>query len=264
MVPFQGSRSTLSQGKVGKHTGYAMESIEVISLVYKSVKYLEHISRELEMMPGSVPGWDVKVRLVANDPTAKVRDALSRVDVPVYIYFDQQPESYYLNRVYRCYNTAVALSRCSHVCLINSDMIFSKGWLSNLLKHHNGVNIPCSRLVESGKMPSGRYGLSHNLGRVPWEVNRQAWEQVVLNTSQNELFEGGLYMPCVLDRSRFLKAGSFPEGNIYDNGIGTLGNFLRSGDEYFFNEVLGKKFGMRHVTVFDSLVYHIQEGEKDE
>ena len=37
-----------------------------------------------------------------------------------------------------------------------------------------------------------------------------------------------------------------------------------SGDDYYFHEILEKKFGMKHITVFDSPVYHIIEGEKDE
>jgi hypothetical protein len=57
----------------------------------------------------------------------------------------------------------------------------------------------------------------------------------------------------------------YPEGNVYSGGIGAYKTtFMRSGDEYYFNDILGKKYGMRQVTAFDSIVYHIQEGEKDE
>jgi len=31
-----------------------------------------------------------------------------------------------------------------------------------------------------------------------------------------------------------------------------------------FEEILEKKYGMTHITALDSLVYHFQEGEKDE
>lgn len=55
----------------------------------------------------------------------------------------------------------------------------------------------------------------------------------------------------------------YPEGNIYDDGIGTLGRFVKSGDAYYFDDILRVKYNMKHITVFDSLVYHIQEGEKD-
>ena len=73
-------------------------------------------------------------------------------------------------------------------------------------------------------------------------------------------------MPCILQKERFLDSGKYPEGNIYHNGIGTFnsgGQFTKSGDAYYFYDVLTDKYNMKHVTVFDSLVYHIQEGEKD-
>ena len=38
----------------------------------------------------------------------------------------------------------------------------------------------------------------------------------------------------------------------------------KAGDDYFFHNVLEAKHNMKHITVFNSLVYHIQEGEKDE
>ena len=38
--------------------------------------------------------------------------------------------------------------------------------------------------------------------------------------------------------------------------------FARNGNEAL--EKLEKDYNMKHITVFDSLVYHIQEGEKDE
>ena len=37
----------------------------------------------------------------------------------------------------------------------------------------------------------------------------------------------------------------------------------KAGDAYYFQDILEKKYGMKHVTVFDSPVYHIIEGEKD-
>ena len=55
----------------------------------------------------------------------------------------------------------------------------------------------------------------------------------------------------------------YPNGNIYHDGVGTLGRFVKSGDAYYFDDVLTLKYNMKHMTVFDSLVYHIQEGEKD-
>ena len=66
------------------------------------------------------------------------------------------------------------------------------------------------------------------------------------------------------EKDKFVLSGMYPEGNVYSTGIGTVSGYMvQSGDDYFFKK-LEKQFNMKHITVFDSLVYHIQEGEKDE
>jgi hypothetical protein len=71
-------------------------------------------------------------------------------------------------------------------------------------------------------------------------------------------------MPAIFSKDLFINSGMYPEGNIYPNGIGTLsGPVIQSGDDYYF-KLLEKRFGMKHITVFNSVVYHLQEGEKDE
>ena len=143
-------------------------------------------------------------------------------------------------------------------------MVFSTDWLTNLLKHHNGVNIPTSKLVESGKMMSGTHGVSFNCGRHPNSINYELWGQITSQLKKDEIHNNGLYMPCVFEKTRFIESGLYPEGNIYKDGIGTLrrDGTIQSGDDWYFRK-LEDVYGMKHITVFDSLVYHIQEGEKD-
>lgn len=239
------------------------KNLEIISLIFKSTDYLDLIYNELKSDKCKVHGWDITLRIVANDATPEIINKLKTLDIPYSIYIDPKPDDYYLNRVYRCWNYAGQNSKADNICFVNSDMVFSDGWLDNLLKHHNGINIPCSRLVESGKMPSGLHGVGYDCGRTPTSINLSLWNETVARLKRNELHSGGLFMPCIFDKKRFIESGMYPEGNIYDNGIGTLGRYMKSGDAYFFDDILAKKYGMRHVTVFDSLVYHIQEGEKD-
>lgn len=239
------------------------KNIEIVSLIFKSCDYLDLIHKELESDNCKVDGWDVSYRIVANDATQEVITKLKSLGIPYTLYNDSKPDDYYLNRVYRCWNFAGETSTSDNICFVNSDMIFSKDWLVNLLKHHDGSNIPCSRLVESGKMLSGTHGISYNCGRGPKEINYELWGQVVNQTKSDMVSKGGLYMPCVFEKSRFIESGMYPEGNIYTDGIGTLNGFLESGDSWYFKK-LERVYGMTHITVFDSLVYHIQEGEKDE
>ena len=241
------------------------KNIEIISLIFKSVEYLQLIYEQLTSVHCHVPDWRVGLRIVANDATPDVLARLHELNIPYTVYNDSKPNDYYLNRVYRCWNHAGFTSTYDNICFVNSDMIFSSNWLTNLLHHHDGTHIPTSRLVESGKIRSGTYGISYNCGRHPKQINYDQWGTCVATHIKHEVHERGLYMPCVFETSRFIESGGYPEGNIFRDGIGTQTRkaFLQSGDAWFF-EKLTSEYGMKHITVFDSLVYHIQEGEKDE
>jgi hypothetical protein len=238
------------------------KEIEVISLIFKSEDYLNLIHNEMKSKKSNVFGWDVKFRIVANDATEEIIEKLKSLDIPYSIYNDPNPNDYYLNRVYRCWNFAGKTSQYNNICFVNSDMVFSDGWLSNLLKHHDGKNIPCSRLVESGKLLSGQHAISYNCGKTPNEIDYKKWHDVVDRLTNESIQNGGLFMPCIFETKKFIEFGMYPEGNIYRDGVGTLNGFVQSGDDWFFKK-LERDYGMKHITVFDSLVYHIQEGEKD-
>lgn len=246
------------------------KTIELIALIFKSEDYLDLIVNEFRSVRTIADGWDVSLRIVANDATPEIIAKLDELkesntlkkEIKVSIYNDPKPNDYYLNRVYRCWNYAGQTCQADNLCFINSDMVFSDNWLGNLLKHHDGVNIPCSRLVESGKMRSGTYGISYDFGRNPKNIDTEGWITAANEWSQDMVKDGGLYMPCVFEKKRFIESGMYPEGNIYTDGVGTLNGFVQSGDDWFFKK-LNKEYGMKHITVFDSLVYHIQEGEKD-
>lgn len=241
-------------------------NIELIGMIYKSVQYLDLMVSELQKEYCKVDGWDVGFSIVANDANDKVLNRLEELDIPYSVYNDPKPDDYYLNRVYRCWNFAGRTSKYDNICFVNSDMVFSNDWLSNLLKHHDGVNIPCSRLVESGKMLSGLNAIGNmNFGRTAKAIDFKAWYTFAGMTKENRTAQRGLFMPCVFNKQRFIESGMYPEGNIYsDRRAGSMvGGVIMSGDDYYFR-LLEHRFGMKHITVFDSVVYHIQEGELDE
>lgn len=240
------------------------KNLEIIGLIYKSLDYLDLLESQLKSDFCKVEGWNIGVRIVANDANQKVLNKLKNLNINYSVYNDPKPNDYYLNRVYRCWNYCGTTSQYDNICFVNSDMVFSENWLVNLLKHHDGKNIPTSRLIESGKMPSGTHGFSYNCGKTAKQINYQLWDTISKRYSLNEIRDGGLYMPCVFETKKFIESGMYPEGNIYVNGIGNLGIMIKSGDAYYFQDILQNKHEMKHITVFDSLVYHIQEGEKDE
>ena len=249
------------------------KNIEIIAMIYKSLGFLDFITDQLKSPKCKANGWDVGVRVVANDASEKVVNRLKAGDIPYSIYNDPKPEDFYLNRVYRCSNYGAQSSEYDNICFVNSDMAFTEGWLENLLKHHDGVNIPCSRLVESGRIPvaTTRHGVPQNFGTTPKEFNQLALETFAKEISEDRTESSGLFMPCVFEKLKFITAVMYPEGNIfYAAGdsfeVGRPNDVTpyASGDAFFFNDILKKRFGMKHITAFDSIVYHIQEGEKAE
>jgi len=238
-------------------------SIEIIALIYRSTLYLDFICKQLLSEFNKVPGFDIMLRVVANDPTASVQEALPSTAVPYSIYNDSKPNDYYLNRVYRCWNYAGTSSSADHICFVNSDMAFSPNWLTNLVKHHDGKNIVTSKLVESGRMPSSTHAHGKNFGMHPNEFRYAEWLSYASEISKPHTLPSGLFMPVLINKDTFVKSGGYPEGNIYTTGVGThsTGRCVRSGDDFYFNVTLKQKYGMRHITAFDSVIYHFQSGE---
>ncbi len=238
-------------------------------MVYKSPDYTRFIAHELATTRAATR-FPVSVRIVANDPVWQVEDVLDdvgfRLEVPTSVYYDPKPSDYYLNRVYRCWNHCVQQSFCENVCLVNSDMLFDTNWLTNLIKYADEY-LPTSLLVESGKLTSGTNAISKDFGRHPKTLDNQAFRSYsneLTQTNHNETRPGGLFMPCIFNRSKFLQLGGYPEGNIYNDGAGTRnGPVIQSGDAWFFDRYCSA-YNVSHITVMDSVVYHIQEGEMDE
>jgi hypothetical protein len=207
----------------------------------------------------------VSFRLVANDPTTALELYLKKLDIPHTIFRNQDPNEYYINRVYKAWNKAGSTSSAEYICFVNSDMAFSPNWLKNLIKHLTPNRILTSRLVESGKMPSGTHGISKYFGNTPQSYDERAFLEFAEQISNDATSPSGLYMPLLIQKDLFTKSGGYPPGNIYTDGIGTCnGPVVKSGDAYYFEDNLKINFGTSHCTVFDSIVYHFQEGELDE
>jgi hypothetical protein len=243
-----------------------MKTIEVISLIYKSPSYFDFIAKQFSDYCPNTDQYETSFRFIANNPTQKLLDhARSRTDVKTDVYLSDK-ESYYINRVYLGYNFGVMTSEADYVCLVNSDDCFSPGWLFNLYKWSSTKPvIAASRLIESGKLKSGQHGIEKYFGNSPENYQESEFIEFSKSISQiDSAVRGGLYMPMLISRDIFLKAGGFPPGNICEDGVGGRGRVLKAGDDFFFHDVLEKKFNLMHITPLDSNVYHFQEGEKDE
>ena len=180
------------------------KNLEIIGLIFKSLDYLDLLESQLKSDFCKAEGWNIGIRIVANDANEKILNKLKNLNINYSIYNDPKPKDYYLNRVYRCWNFCGQSSKYDNICFVNSDMVFTKNWLSNLLKHHDGINIPTSRLIESGKMPSGIHGISIDCGKNANKIDYNRLFKVSEIISENKILEKGLYMPCIFEKSKFL------------------------------------------------------------
>lgn len=229
--------------------------ISVVCLIYKSTKYANFVWDSFNRYTKEK---NAEFLFIANDATEKVKKHLKENNLPHLIFENDDKEEYYLNRVYRAFNYGGFNAPGEIIVFVNSDMAFSHDWLENLLKNIKKDRIICSRLIESGKMITGKHGINKNFGQRQEEFNDNQFQKFSEKIKKPEIREGGLFMPCAINKDSFVRSGGYPIGNRKeDDGSET------SGDYIFFYEKL-KPMGISHFTSFDSIVYHIQEGEIDD
>ncbi|MEI6479409.1 MAG: glycosyltransferase family A protein [bacterium] len=230
-----------------------IHKVTVICLIYKSTGYADFVYKSFLKHTK-----DAEFLFVANDATEKVKEYLKSNNLPHVIFDNEDPTEHYLKRVYRAWNYGGMNAKGDVIVFVNSDMAFSDNWLPNLLKHLDTRSIVCSRLVESGKLLSGRYAIMKNFGGTYGEFDEKAFHIFAGKTAKDELRSGGLYMPCAMYKEMFVKSGGYPIGNRKEVDGSEI-----SGDFILFYEKLAP-MGVGHYTSFDSIVYHVQEGEMDE
>jgi len=239
--------------------------VSIICLIYQDVNWLDFL---YEQVLKYTELKDCEFYFIANQPTEDVINYLSENYIPHYIFEPEEvhKNEHYINNVYRAYNYGVSKAKGDYVVLINSDMAFTEGWLDNLIKHHDGTNCISSRLVESGRLRTGKYGIEKNFGYTYADYKEDDFQQFSELIKLENIKDGGLYMPLFVRKDHFDMVGGYPAGNItkdsdvFNPEIAVVGAPLISGDTAFILKL--SSFGIKHSTAFDSVVYHFQEGEK--
>ncbi|OGG39310.1 hypothetical protein A3J20_01925 [Candidatus Gottesmanbacteria bacterium RIFCSPLOWO2_02_FULL_42_29] len=241
--------------------------ISIVCLVYKSTKWLQFVYDQI------LRHTDLSNKeffFVANDANENIQNYLKNHYIPHYIFnnTEEHKKEWYINNVYRAFNFGAHVAKGEYVLFINSDMAFSTNWVENMFEEMNGKNCIASRLVESGKMPSGRHGISKNFGQFREQYDEQGFLNYADTIRENAIIDGGLFMPLLIRRDDFLSVGGYPEGNIIPNSdifnpkYAKPGDSLISGDFVLMQRL--KTRGIQHQTCFNSVVYHFQEGELDD
>lgn len=222
-------------------------AVTLVVLVYRSLRWLDWCMKGVD---SSAQGVRYRWLVVANDGTDEVvSDPRISVD-----FCNDDPNEFYINRVYRAWNEGVRQATTPLVCMLNTDMIGADHWLDTLVAARKGSpqTVPTSLLVESGKLPSGMPEHVKDFGRTPDTFDRAAFlEHAEAIRRPFETEPGRLYMPILVERQEFFDVGGYPEGNP----PGT------TGDKDLIRRYA--EAGFQHTTCLDSVVYHIQLGEQD-
>jgi hypothetical protein len=248
-----------------------MPNISIISLIYKSTRFADAVYDSIVKYTPLIEGWQAEFFFVANDADDRVIKHIQGRGIKCVIQNNDRktdeelfgmgigwPE--YISRVYKGWNRAI-LEAQDIVVLVNSDCLFSPGWLENLLKHARQDRVVCSQLFERkhpkyGIFPGAYHG---EFGNHPDNFNEDEFLQAARNVSRPILRQGGAYMPCLFYKDIALNAGMYPEGNIAGKNFNHI---VRYGDEDFFLRLA--MLGVSHVTAMDSIVYHFKEGEMED
>jgi len=227
-------------------------SVTIAMLIYRSQQWLSFALGGLAWARNRTP---YRVMVVGNDAEPRVM-ATGRVDID---HRNADPTEHYLSRVYRAWNAAVAAAETDWVVMINSDMYVSDYWLDALVheKIWKPKSLPCSLLVESGRIPSAMPEYVRNLGTTIDWFDREAWRRHAGSLrlrGDGKREPGRLFMPVLVDRQEFADIGGYPSGNVL-----TPNGCVVSGDRILFDKYAAA--GYEWVTCLDSVVYHVQEGE---
>lgn len=242
-----------------------MPKVSIVCLIYKSTDWLQFVYDQIVKHTNLT---DNEFYFVANDACPEVLGYLKDHDIPHCIHnnTEEQKKEWYINNVYRAYNTGGKMAKGEYIVFINSDMAFTPGWLDKLMDKIDNNKVVCSRLVERGVMRSGLYGIEKYFGSFPRDYNEESFIAYSSVVAEDKLMPGGLYMPILIKTEHFNQIGMYPEGNIvrgsdmYNPIYAIPGQQCMTGDRVLVAKL--KNIGVLHWTNFNSIVYHFQEGEK--
>jgi hypothetical protein len=249
--------------------------ISYVCLIYKSVEYLKFLHEQFFKFTTLNDGDEFF--FVANDATDDVLNYLADNNIKHYIHTNtsEQKKEWYINNVYRAWNVSIMKSVGEYIVFLNSDFAFSEGWAEKLKNKVNNNICVCSRLVERGRnaggLESGKYGIEKSFGTNPHNYREKDFNNYCNLISKNEINDGGLFMPLMIKKEYLEKVNYYPEGNILygsdifnpiyvsSDDVYKYGKKCISGDLVLMEKL--KKIGISQYTIFDSIVYHFQQGE---
>lgn len=240
--------------------------ITVGMLIYANPAYLINCLKSLDAHPNE--GIEQDYLVVANDPWPAVYEYLKskeydsfckslKGNVKTVIHHNEPLDPYWIQNVYGGWNRVLSECTNDYIAFVNSDMLFTDNWLSELAKYpkydYNKI-IPTSRLVEGGRMPSLPGLISKNFGQSLAELDVDGFEKYAKEISESRSFtwDIGAFMPSLFKADVLRSIGGWHKNQ---NGV--------PGDQITMF-LLNRNLGMRRIMCHDSIVYHWQRGESAE
>jgi glycosyltransferase involved in cell wall biosynthesis len=245
--------------------------VTLICLIYSGIDWLAFAYGELLKLQKEFEKGLVDILFCANDATPEVIEYLKENRIPHIEFNNLNPSEHYISRVYRAYNFATTQAKSKYCLLVNSDMAYSPGFLSKILLDRKDDSFVVARLIESGTLKPGPLAIKKNFGKTIKKFDRKSFYKFAAKKEEKGLRAGGLFMPLLVNRMKFIALGGFPEGNLIPGcidsyittgkyEIATPGEICISGDAAFFERA--QTNGVSHVTSLRAVAYHFQEGEK--
>ena len=219
--------------------------VTLVMLIHRSLRWLDWCMDGVDSSKQSTP---YRWLIVGCDATDEVI-ADPRIGLD---FRNDSKHEFYINRIYRAWNAGVLEAPTQNVIMLNSDMLGADYWIDELIAAKESIwsTVPTSRLVESGRLPSGMPEYVMDFGTNPDEFRKNDFIAHAASIRESGTAPGRLFMPILVDRQEFIDVGMYPEGNP----PGTTGDkdLIRRYTEA----------GFQHVTVNGSVVYHVQLGEQ--
>jgi len=251
-----------------------MEKISIISLIFQSTAYAEFVYNSVMKHTKEIQSGDAEFYFIANDATDEVLKFLKEKNYPHHINNNPRrsedelfrmgyayPE--YISRVYAGYNYGIKVSENPIVTLINSDMSFSPDWLENLKKRLTREVVVSPMIIQPHhkfRNPlNGSFCEHYEFGQTIRAFNEDAFLKKAEELKNDSVSIGNLFMPMMVYKDLLEKVGYYPEGNL---SYGAYHRILRTGDAELFTRLAA--IGVKHINSNDSVVYHLNEGEKKE
>jgi hypothetical protein len=123
-----------------------MVKISIACLIYKSTRWLAFVYDQVRKYTDLT---DNEFYFVANDACDNVLTYLKENNIPHYIHnnTEEQRKEWYINNVYRAWNTAGRVAKGEFVVFINSDMAFTPGWLDSLVQHYDDTKMVLKKIL---------------------------------------------------------------------------------------------------------------------